>query len=206
MLRKYDCIVVLSSQPDYRNWMFPSHTYKSLDRAAELLREEVAPWVALTGDHALKFDWVGITQPFKESDQAEQYLLDQGTPSEVILKEGKSRDTLSNFYYLKRLVFRPHSIHDVLLVSPEFRIQRLNFLARKVLGPDYSIDYELVPNAPEETYIHEDRTLRKQRELLADMKDGDDAWLNGRFFGDPMYDYWKADTMKVSDPVKRALI
>lgn len=110
MRKTYDAIVVLGSQPDFRTWRFPSHTYKSLDRALELVNQGIAPYIALSGDHALKYDNTDIAQPFRECDKQEEYLLSLGCGPEVILKEGESRDTLAQFYYLKNLVFKPHGI------------------------------------------------------------------------------------------------
>lgn len=209
-MKTYDVIVVLGSQPDFRTWLFPSHTYKSLDRAIELLNQGVAPYIALSGDHALKYDNTGITQPFRECDKEEEYLLSKGCPSEVILKEGKSRDTLAQFYYLKNLVFKPHYITSVLIITVDFRIKRLSFLFQKVFGSDYSVDFETVPYKPDEVYRNEAFVLEKQQEFLNDMKDGDDAWLKDKFYDAPMYQYWKArDEEKMrteTDPTKRHLI
>jgi hypothetical protein len=64
-MKTYDAILVLGSQPDYTNWQFPTHTYKSLDKAIELLNHGVAPFIALSGNYSLKFDYTGIVQPFR---------------------------------------------------------------------------------------------------------------------------------------------
>jgi uncharacterized SAM-binding protein YcdF (DUF218 family) len=205
-MKTYDAIVVLGSQPDFRNWLFPSHTYKSLERAMELLQEGVAPYIALSGDHALKFDNTGITQPFKEADKLEEYLLTLGCPPDRILKENVSRDTLANYYYLKKLVFETHDMRHILQVTAEFRIPRLKYLCQKVLGPDYTVEFETVPFDEEEVYQKDSFVLEKQREFLKDMKDGDDSWLKDKFYDAPMYEYWKAHDQAETDPVKRHLI
>jgi uncharacterized SAM-binding protein YcdF (DUF218 family) len=206
LMKKYDAIVVLGSQPDFRNWMFPSHPYISLDRALELLNEGVAPYICLSGDHALKYDNTGITQPFKECDKEEEYLLSRGCPPEVILKEGESRDTISNFYYLKNLVFKPRNIRHILVVTTDFRTKRIAFLCQKVLGPDYQIGFETVEYKSEEVYKNEVHTLKVQSKFLKEMKDGDDAWLKGKFYDAPMYKYWEARDLAETDPIKRFLI
>lgn len=205
-MKSYDAILVLGSQPDFRNWLFPSHTYKSLDRAAELLKQEVAPYIALSGDHALKYDNTGIKQPFKECDHEEEYLLSIGVEPEFILKEGESRDTLAQFYYLKNLVFIPHNIKKILIITVDFRVKRLTFLANKVFGSDYTIDFETVEYKEDEVYKNEEHTLKKQQEFLKDMKNGDDAWLKDKFYDAPMYQYWKKRDQAETDPVKRFLI
>ncbi len=209
-MKTYDAIVVLGSQPDFRTWKFPSHTYKSLDRALELVSQGVAPYICLSGDHALKYDYTGITQPFRECDQQEEYLLSKGCPPEAILKEGESRDTVANFYYLKNLVFKPKQIKNVLLITTDFRVERIKFLWQKVVGLDYPVDFETVSYSEDEVYKSEAITLQKQQEWLKDVNDGDDAWFKDKFYDDPYYLYWKKrdqDRLRTeTDPRKRYLI
>lgn len=209
-MQTYDVIVVLGSQPDFRIWKFPSHTYKSLDRAAELLSQGLAPYIALSGDHALKYDNTGITQPFKECDAEEDYLLSQGVAPEHILKEGESRDTVANFYYLKNLVFKPHNLHSTLLITTDFRVERLKFLWQKVMGPDYPLTFETVTYEPDEVYKSEATTLKRQQDWLKDVRDGDDAWFEDKFYDDPYYQYYKQrdqERLKTeTNPRKRHLI
>jgi hypothetical protein len=125
---------------------------------------------------------------------------------EAILKEGESKDTLANFYYLKNLVFRPNKITSILIVTTDFRVERVSFIGHKVLGPDYNFDFETVDYSDDEVYKNDAHTLMKQREFLADMQDGDDAWLGDKFYDAPMYHYWKEQTMKEEDPEKRIFI
>lgn len=206
IMQTFDAIVVLGSQPDFRTWRFPSYAYTSLDRALELYNQKKAPYIVLSGDHALKYDDEGITQPFRESDKQEEDLLSKGCPPEAILKEGESRDTLSNFYYLKNLVFKPNNIRSILIVTTDFRIPRLDFISTKVLGSGYHVEFETVAYKPDETYKNEAHTLEKQQEFLADMKNGDDAWLKDKFYDAPMYQYWKARHKTEKDPIKRLII
>lgn len=209
-MKTYDAIVVLGSQPDFRTWKFPSHTYKSLDRAYELLNQGAAPYIALSGDRALKYDNTGITQPFKEADKLEEYLLAQGCPSEAILKENISRDTVANFYYLKNLVFKPHNMRNILMITVDFRIERLRLLWQKVMGPDYLLAYETVEYEAEEIYKSEAFTLKRQKEWLKNVQDGDDAWFLDKFYGDPYYVFYKeqdqARLKTETDPKKRYMI
>jgi uncharacterized SAM-binding protein YcdF (DUF218 family) len=184
-VKKYDAILVLGSQPDFRTWKFPSHTYASLDRAIELINEGVAPYIVLSGDHALKFDNTGIKQPFKECDAEEAHLLSKGFPTNKILKEGESRDTLAQFYYLKNLIFRPHNMHSILMITVDFRVERIRFMWQKVMGSDYPLAIETVPFDDKDVYKSEAFTLGRQQEWLKDVTDGDDGWFKDKFYDDP---------------------
>ncbi len=209
-MKTYDAILVLGSQPDLRTWKFPSHTYVSLDLAIELLNKGVAPYIALSGDHALKYDNTGITQPFRECDLQEEYLLSKGVDPKAILKEGESRDTLAQFYYLKNIVFKSKEIKNILMITVDFRVQRLKFMWQKVMGPDYHLSIETVEYDNKDIYKSEAATLERQREWLKDVKDGDDGWFKDKFYDDPYYQYYKKrdqERLKTeTDPRKRHLI
>lgn len=192
MNKTYDAVVVLASQPkDPSNWKFPSHVYKSLDRAAELLLEKAAPYIVVSGKWAIRFDIINITQPFKECDTMADYLITKGVKPELILKEADSQDTISNLYYMKKQIFKPKSMKKLLFIAAEFRLNRIKFLCDRILGPDYDVDLEGVEALPEEIYPHEAHTLQVQSEFLAPMKNGDDAWLDDKFFTDPYYENLK---------------
>lgn len=198
-MKNYDAILVLGSQPDYRTWKFPSHTYASLDRAIELINQGVAPYLVLSGDHAIKYDHTGITQPFKEADAMEEYAQGKGLAANKILKENVSRDTVANFYYVKNLVFRPHDIHNVLLITTKFRVERVKFLWQKVVGPEYTLTIETVAYNNPDTYVNEAPTLKLQQEWLKNVIDGDDGWFKDKFYSDP---YYLADEKKHQDALK----
>jgi uncharacterized SAM-binding protein YcdF (DUF218 family) len=184
-MNAFDAILVLGSQPDYSTWKFPSHTYASLDRAIELINQGVAPYLALSGDHALKYDHTGITQPFRECDAEEEYALSKGLSPDKILKEGESRDTIAQFYYLKNLIFKPKGISNIPMITVDFRIERLLFMWQKVMGPDYPLTIETVAYEGKDVYASEAKTLKRQQEWLKDVKDGDDGWFKDKFYDDP---------------------
>lgn len=91
----YDTIIVFASQPDPHNWQFPSHVFKSLDRAAELFTHEAASAIAVSGKWAIRFDTLRIVQPFRECDEMAAYLMTCGIPEKAIYKEGESKDSIS---------------------------------------------------------------------------------------------------------------
>jgi uncharacterized SAM-binding protein YcdF (DUF218 family) len=191
-MQKFDAIMVLGYKPDVHTWQFPAYIYQSLNRALELYHQGVAPYIVVSGDHALKFDNIGVTQPFKEADKMAEYLLGRGCPPEVILKEAISRDTLANYYYLKNQIFLPHNMKNILQVTADFRIPRFKYLCRKVLGPDYHVQFEGIPFNDRITIEKEAFIFQKQQEFFRDMPDGDDSYLQNQFYDSPWYQFWKA--------------
>lgn len=184
----YDAIVILGSQPDPRNWQFPSHVFKTLDRAIDGFVHEASPAIVVSGKWAIRFDILHIAQPFRECDKMADYLIERGIPEGAIFKEGDSKDTISNLYYLKKNVLGPHKFRNLLVITADFRKARIEFLCQKILGDTYHVTFETVEPDPNEAYAHESDTLIQQQKFLASMRDGDDRYLDGRFFGDPYYD------------------
>jgi uncharacterized SAM-binding protein YcdF (DUF218 family) len=125
------------------------------------------------------------------------YATDKGLPATKILKETISLDTVANLYYLKKMVFKPHGLHRILLVTADFRALRITFLWQKVLGPDYPLTIETVPFDQNNTYTHDLEILARQQEWLKDVRDGDDAWFRDKFYNDPYY-----TAAKIADKVQ----
>lgn len=193
----YDAVAVLGSRPrDPKTWKFQPHIYATLTRAAELYKDGQTSYIAVSGKWTLNFDVLHITQPFKECDAMANYLKLLGIADDYILREAESKDTISNLYYLKRQIFEPKNLKKLHFITAEGRVTRVKFLCDRILGPDYALSFEGVAHAPEEISANEARTLDKQRAFLAPMKDGDDAWLDNKFYNDP---YYKAVKQRVRE-------
>ncbi|MDQ3094294.1 MAG: YdcF family protein [bacterium] len=185
----YDTAVILGYRPlNGETWQFPAHITSSLDRSVELFNEGTISFITVSGKWTINFDVLNIAQPFKECDKMAEYLLRKCIPNDAILRESESKDTISNIYNLKRQVFVPNALRNLLFVAAEPRLERIKFLSQKILGSEYSLDFEPVTYKPEEVSQNEQRTFAEQDAFLAPMKNGDDAWLDGRFYTDPYYD------------------
>jgi len=195
-MNKFDCIVVLASQPDVKTWEFPQHVLDALDTAVKLYEDKAAKYIAISGNHACVFDRVEpkIVQPFVEADEMIKILHEKhpDIPEDAILFENKSIDTFENLYYLKNKVFRSHNLTNILFVVADYRIARLLFLTAKILGPDYKITIKAIPFANDKNiywsgdYIWkmENHAMIVNANFLADMTPGDDSFLEP-YLGDP---------------------
>lgn len=188
-MAKYDAIIVLGSQPETDTWKFPQQIYDCLDKAKELFDKGVAPLIATSGKWGISIDDQGLVQPFRECDALADYLIEAGVADEKIFREGDSKDTISNLYYLKTQLLIPGKLKNLLFVVAEFRIPRLKFLCDRILGSEYSVNFEPIKCEIGDTY-DEPHTLEVQSEFLKPMSSGDHAWLADKFYTAPMYDYW----------------
>lgn len=182
----YDLIILLGSQPDPKTWEFPGQVIDCLHRSKILLDEGKAPFIVASGKWSTRLDALGIQQPFRECDKLEGLLIAEGVPKEKILKEGESKDTISNLYYVKKDILIPNNWHRILFVVADFRIPRLKFLCERILGPEYAVDFDPIKSKPSPSY-HEPSTFKLQKEFLEPMKTGDHEWLSDKFYSAPMY-------------------
>jgi uncharacterized SAM-binding protein YcdF (DUF218 family) len=183
---QHDAIIILGSQPDPTTWEVPKQIYHCLDRTLTLLQAEQAPLAITSGKWSIALENQGIKQPFRECDVMADYLISKGLPASKVLREGRSKDAISNLYYLKKDFLLPRDMRRLLFVIAEFRIPRLKFLCNRVLGDGYKVDFDSIPSPPGPSY-DEPRTFKRQKEFLAPMNDGDHNWLDDKFYDAPMY-------------------
>lgn len=187
MMSKYDAALVFGSKPDTGTWEFPSHVFKSLDAAAGIFKKGGAPYIIVSGKWALSFDKQKIQQPFRECDKMAEYLMQHGIPAEAILKEGESKDSTSNFFYVKRRILQPNHLRRLFVITADFRLERIRYLAAKILGPAYTVGFTTVPSLPGEAYPNEADTFRRTKAFLQQMTDGDDSFLADKFYSAEYY-------------------
>jgi hypothetical protein len=107
-------------------------------------------------------------------------------------------DTISNLYYGKKQVFEPHELTKLHFIAAQPRLMRIEWLAHKILGTGYTLSSEGVGYLPEEVSGNEDATFAAQSEFLEPMREGDDAWLDGRFYNGPFYDAVQARVLEAA--------
>lgn len=183
-MSQFDLIVVLGAKTDTSTWKFPEQLYRCLDRAAELCEQAKAPLIALSGKWTINYDYTGEKQPSRECDMMADYLQAKGFPEDKLVLEGESKDTISNLYYIKNQILIPQAMHKIIFVVASYRVPRLEFLTKRILGPDYECVFEEIEAEPEPGQ-NEKVVIAAQKLFLQPMKDGDDSWLADKF-----YDGW----------------
>ena len=189
-MTKYDAIVILGTQPDTSTWEMPEQIYDCLDKTKQLFENKTAPMIVTCGKWSLAVEAANLRQPFRECDAMAEYLIEQGIPDKSILREGYSKDTISNLYYLKTHYLIPNNLKKLVFVVAGFRIPRLQALCEHILGSEYEVSFESILCAVGPSY-NEDHTIKIQKEFLSPMKPGDHTWLADKFYDSPMYQFWK---------------
>ena len=184
---KYDCLILLGTQPDLETWEFPRQIHKCVQKTAELYEAGIAENIIASGKWSRRIEDQSLGQPFDECDKSADLLIAAGVRNEAISRERVSTDTISNLYYVKTQFLIPKQWSKLLFVVADFRIPRLRFLVSKVLGPEYQVDYEPIATSGGGPSYNETRTMERTKAFLARMDEGDHEWLADKFFADPFY-------------------
>ena len=185
--KHHDLIIVLGSRQNPATGEFPSHVTTSLNKAASMIAKSDAPAIAVSGKWALEFDDEGIVPLETESALMQKLLLEKGVPVSKILQESESKDTVANFYFLKQTILKPHDYKKLLFIIADFRVERARYLADKILGPDYVVDFLSVESKLEDHYPHEPQTFARTQYYLEAMQPGDDQFVARMFYDHPFY-------------------
>ncbi len=102
-----------------------------------------------------------------------------GCDPDDILIEAESRDTIGNIWFSKRSL-QDHRWHDVIVVTCDWHVARVQFLSATIWGPAYRPVVEPLPGADDgrpadEIALWEAGLLAVSRQWFADVQPGDDV-------------------------------
>lgn len=163
----------------------PPHVYQRLDKALLLSKSHPQARIVLSGKHS--FLYRQQKPPITEARKMAEYLLEKGVLKKQILLEQKSKDTIGNAYYLKKLVFLPRQERSAIVITSPFHLSRVRYIFGKVFGSDYKLQFvgstESFPlKQKAEIVKYQKELLLKTKLLLSKMKDGDHNFLKGKLY------------------------
>jgi vancomycin permeability regulator SanA len=99
--------------------------------------------------------------PVSESKAMADYLIKSAVPTDAILQESLSTDTIQNAYFTWLLYIEPQDIHEFTVVTNEFHLKRAEHIFNWVFGQDYHIEFI---GAADESIDTKDLEIRKNTE------------------------------------------
>lgn len=132
-----DALVVLGRGVD-GDGALPPLAKQRVERAAELFAWEVAPRIIFSGKCSLMTETI---PPRSEAAAMAEYAHAIGLPSEVLLVEEESRDTIGNAYFVLRRFLEPNDWNAIRVVTSDFHIQRAAWVFQKVMGLGYDVAF-----------------------------------------------------------------
>lgn len=128
----HDVLLVLGYSTDPNDPVFRAR----VDKAIQLYNAGAAPQVIMSGCCSDKLD---IRPKRSEAACMRDYALENDLSPSIIFLEEDSVDTLGNFYFSKLNYLLPCSWYNLGIVSTPWHVWRSEWLAKKVLGPDFDI-------------------------------------------------------------------
>ena len=120
--------------------ILPAHVKARLKLAVEILKKHPRAKILLSGKYSFLYPKKSL--PLKTEARAmKDYLVKLGVPGKNIYLEEKSKDTISNAYFAKKLYFLPQREKKAVIITSEFHLPRTRYIFKKVFGRRYSFRY-----------------------------------------------------------------
>lgn len=169
-----------------KNGILPDFVKIRLKKAKEIFNKNKNAKILFCGRYS--FLYSKDNRPIKtEAEAAREYLLGLGIARRKIYIENKSKDTIGNAYYAKKFYFIPRNEKGAIIITSDFHARRAKFIFQKVFGNDYRFKFIATPSflgKKERTKAikRQNELLRKTKEILKNMKDGDHDYLKGKLY------------------------
>lgn len=190
-------IAVLGGGIDLRG-NIPDYVYARLDKAIELY-DKLHCDIVLSGKYS--FLYSSEKPPITEASKMAEYLLNKGVKKEILLKEEKSKDTIGNAYYLKKIFFIPKKEREGIIITSRFHLDRVRYIFSKIFGSNYKLEFigveESLPKEEGERVVERQKELLlKTKRLLSNMKDGEHNLLRYKLYKGWFYKEKRPDWVK----------
>ena len=144
--------------------------------------------------NSLDFDKNNLPK-ITEAELMKRYLIELGIPKNKIFKEEKSRDSISNAYYAKKLYFIPKKEKEAIIFTSTYHLERAKYIFKKMFGKKYKLMFRGSPSPFSK--VKTEKIIKRQKEILKEtkkitknMKDGDHDFWKGKFY---IIDYYKKE-------------
>ena len=179
-------IVVLGGGIDLKGNL-PSHVYQRLDQAIKLYKTIPRSTIICSGQYSFLYNQLKQYPPLTEAEAMAQYLEKNSIPQNNILLEKKSKDTISNAYYLKKDIFIPNKQRSAIIITSHFHLQRVKYIFNKIFGLKYKLKFislkeHLNKNEEKRVIKHQKQLLTIIKKILSPIRSGNHSFLDGKFY------------------------
>ncbi len=169
-----------------KNGIVPDFVKTRLEKAKEIFLKNKSARILFCGRYS--FLYSKNNRPAKTEAQAgKEYLLKIGVPGKNIYMENKSKDTIGNAYYAKKLYFIPRKEKEAIIITSDFHLERSRFIFKEIFGSGYDFKFIATPSnlkAENKAKIiaRQKELLAKTRDLLKNMHGGNHNFLKGKLY------------------------
>lgn len=172
--------------------MLPKEAKQRVEKAYQVFKRNPQADILACGKYSFLYPKSKLP-PRTEAEAIKEYLLELGVPEKKIYLEKKSKDTIGNAYYAKKLYFIPKKDREVWVVTSDFHLERVKFIFEKVFGPRYRLKF--FPTLSSfKSKERKNKTIQRQKNLflktksmLSEMKRGDHNFLKNKLYKTKYY-------------------
>lgn len=135
---KKDVIIVLGSGIN-KNGTLPVIAKKRVQKAIELYGAGVSAKILMSGKWGAH---VGFKPVTTEAEAMKKYAVSLGINPSKIMCEEQSRDTATNLFFARKLFIEPNKWRNIMIVTSDYHMKRVKYLAKKVFGTDFKVCFE----------------------------------------------------------------
>jgi len=151
-----DVIIVLAC--GIHNGNLSDESKKRVEKGVELYKKHVSRKIIMSGSLTEKIGSKIVT----EAELMKKYAIFLGVPSNRIILENESKDTLSSAYFVKKIIDK-NKWNDVTIVTSKFHMKRTMYIFRKVLNiSNISVNFI----SPENSKSGDFKSLKRERYFL----------------------------------------
>ena len=128
----YDCIIILANEMD-RHGNLNAESTSRVQLAVDCYKKEPSATLITCGwDYRADSDLcIG--------DVMKAYAEELGVPSDKIIAELNSRDTVGDAFFTKLNLLSNHPWKDLLVVTSDYHVDRAHTIFKFVCGPNYNV-------------------------------------------------------------------
>jgi uncharacterized SAM-binding protein YcdF (DUF218 family) len=181
-----DAIVILAGGIN-ADGSLPAIPKKRVERGAGLYRRKIAPKIIMSGKYGFWLDSTNSIPTRSEAVAMREYAETLNVPTEDILLDEASKDTVGNAYFTKVDTLEGHNWKNIVVVTSRFHMPRAEFIFNTVLGPNYEIEYvsaddSLSDGEAEELELKERKTIKVLKTLMLGIQPGDTRAIGNLLF------------------------
>ena len=180
-------IVVLGGGVNLRGEI-PKTVYQRLDKALEVYQKNLDknPKIIVSGKYSFLYQQINQFPHYTEAEKMASYLIKNGVPKKQIILEKKSKDTIGNAYFVKKIFLKKNEKKGIIITS-NFHLERVKYVFDKIFGKYYQLDFigvkeDLPKEKEKEVLERQKKVLEKTKEILSPMKTGDHLYLTKRIY------------------------
>ena len=117
----------------------PPDPLSRVRKAVDLYESGHANFIVFSGKWSYHFK---EKPAMAESEAMKNYAVSLGVPSNHVIEENESLDTLGNVYFTKKRIVEPSGWSDIIVVASDEHMPRIKYLFNKIYGSEYRAKFE----------------------------------------------------------------